>query len=366
MKKLFIVEEGKTKVLEDQGFDNEKLLQDVLEKFPEFIALDDLGVVEPFIVIGREVATPAGYIDVLCIDGDGVLTVIETKLARNSQIRREVIGQVLEYVGQLSKWTAHDVIQAANKYFKSVSDQESLKYNCLFELISGPDQDGELELEQMYELIGSNLRKGRIKVVIASDAIPDTLKDTVTFINSFSNFDIYVFQIQSYIKDDLKIFAPAVYGYTSKVNTGVHTDKVLWDEDGFFKHLESSEDDIRNTIKSLYEFCLEHGAEIRWGTGKVSASFSMLVERNGLTATVFSLYYNESSSYVSVNFGTMKRLFPDEVLDNFRLDLNRLPGIEFPEQAITDGKYPTIRIDKLIKNANLEGFISAIKKLVAN
>ncbi len=70
------------------------------------MALDDLGVSEPFVVIGREVATPAGYIDVLCIDGEGVLTVIETKLARNSQIRREVVGQVLEYVAQVSKWRA--------------------------------------------------------------------------------------------------------------------------------------------------------------------------------------------------------------------------------------------------------------------
>jgi len=152
MTKLFILEGGKTRVLEEQGFDNEKLLQDVLEKFPEFIALDDLGVVEPFIVIGREVKTPAGYIDVLCIDGDGVLTVIETKLARNAQIRREVIGQVLEYVAQLNKWKAQDVIQAANKYFKSLSNQDNLKYNNLFELISGSDKEDEIGLEQMYEL----------------------------------------------------------------------------------------------------------------------------------------------------------------------------------------------------------------------
>ena len=366
MKKLFIVEGGETRILEDQGFDNEKLLQDVLEKFPEFIALDDLGVVEPFIVIGREVETPAGYIDVLCIDGDGVLTVIETKLARNSQIRREVIGQVLEYVGQLSKWTAHNVIQAANKYFKSVSNQETLKYNYLFELISGPDQDGELELEQMYELINSNLRKGRIKVVIASDVIPDTLKDTVTFINSFSNFDIYVLQIQSYVKDELKIFAPAVFGYTSKVNTGVHAEKVLWDEDKFFKYLESSEDDVENTIKSLYEFCLEHGSGIRWGTGKVSASFSMLAERNGLTATVFSASYSESSSYISVNFGTLKRLFSNDELNSLRLDLNQLSGVDFPEHAITDGRYPTISLDKLEGSNNLESFTAAIKSFLAD
>ncbi len=269
-------------------------------------------------------------------------------------------------MGQLSQWTAHDVMQAANKYFKSVSDQESLKNKNLLELTSGPDQDGELESEQMYELINSNLRKGRIKVVIASDVIPDTLKDTVTFINSFSNFDIYVLQIQAYVKDDLQIFAPAIYGYTSKVNTGVPAEKVMWDEDKFFEYLESSEDFVKNTIKSLYEFCLEQGTEIRWGTGKVAGSFSMVAERNGLKATVFSAYYSESSSYVSVNFGTMKRLFPDDVLGGFRLDLNRLPGVEFPEQTITDGKYPTIRLDKLASNSNLEIFKAAIKKLLAN
>ena len=366
MKKLFIVEGGETRILEDQGFDNEKLLQDVLEKFPEFIALDDLGVVEPFIVIGREVETPAGYIDVLCIDGDGVLTVIETKLARNSQIRREVIGQVLEYVGQLSNWTAHDVLQAANKYFKSVSDQETLKYNYLFELISGSDQDGELELEQMYELIGSNLRKGRIKVVIASDVIPDTLKDTVTFINSFSNFDIYVLQIQSYVKDELKIFAPAIYGYTSKASTGVSVERVMWDEDKFFKHLESGDDDVKNTIKGLYEFCLENDAEIRWGTGKVTGSFSMLAERNGLKATVFSVSYSESSSYVSVNFGALNRLYSKDELNSFRLELNQLPGVNFPENAVTDGRFPSITFDKLMGSNNLESFKATIKRFLAD
>ena len=366
MKKLFIVESGETRILDDQGFDNEKLLQDVLEKFPEFIALDDLGVVDPFIVIGREVETPAGYIDVLCIDGDGVLTVIETKLARNSQIRREVIGQVLEYVGQLSKWTAHDVLQAANKYFKSVSDQESLKYNYLFELISGSDKNGELELEQMFELISSNLRKGRIKVVIASDIIPDTLKDTVAFINSFSNFDIYVLQIQSYVKDELQIFAPVIYGYASKAKTGVSTDRIHWDEERFFKHLESGDDDLKNTIKGLYQFCLEQDAEIKWGAGRIAGSFSMLAERNGLKATVFSAYYSENSSYVSVNFGTLKRLYSSDELNSFRLELNRLPGVDFPENAVTDGRYPTITLDKLMGSNNLESFTAAIKRLQSN
>lgn len=217
MNRLFIVEGGKTRVLVNKDFDNESLLQDILEKFPEFVALEDLGVSEPFVVIGREVATPAGYIDVLCIDGEGVLTVIETKLARNPQIRREVVGQVLEYVAQLSKWKAQDVIQVANQYFQSSSDTGGTGGATLTDLLKSTSEPEEmLSPGDVYERIENNLRKGRIKVVIASDAIPETLKDTVNFINSFSNFDIYVLQVQLFKKDDLEIYAPAIFGFARK------------------------------------------------------------------------------------------------------------------------------------------------------
>jgi Holliday junction resolvase-like predicted endonuclease len=182
MAKLFVVEGGKTEVLEAQPFDNETLLQDILEKFPEVIALDDLGVSEPFIVIGREVATPAGSIDVLCIDGEGVLTVIETKLARNPQIRREVVGQILEYVGQVSKWRAQDVIQVASRYFQSESAPIEMRNRSLFDVLRGDaEPEGELLPDELYDRIDNNLRKGRVKIVIASDMIPETLKDTVTY-----------------------------------------------------------------------------------------------------------------------------------------------------------------------------------------
>ncbi len=55
----------------------------------------------------------------LCIDGEGILTVIETRLARNPQIRREVVGQIMEYVGPVSKWRAQDVVELSDRYFQS-------------------------------------------------------------------------------------------------------------------------------------------------------------------------------------------------------------------------------------------------------
>lgn len=41
MSKLFIVEGNQTRVLDQKAFDNETLLQDVVERFPEVIALEE-------------------------------------------------------------------------------------------------------------------------------------------------------------------------------------------------------------------------------------------------------------------------------------------------------------------------------------
>ncbi|MBT9132080.1 MAG: Endonuclease NucS [Firmicutes bacterium] len=260
-------------MLDQKAFDNETLLQDVVERFPEVIALDDLGVTKPFIVIGREVATKAGYIDVLCIDGDGILTVIETKLARNSQIRREVVGQVLEYVAQLSKWRAHDVVQSANQYFASTGVKVGERTATLMDLLvtEQEEESGTLPMD-LYDKIENNLRKGIVKLVIASDSIPETLKDTVTFINSFSNFDIYVLQIQSYQKDQLQIYAPTVFGFTHKTTGGVTSDKIQWDEESFFKSLSNLAPEAVQTIQKLYAITQKNAAGIRWGTGRSSSS----------------------------------------------------------------------------------------------
>jgi hypothetical protein len=50
----------------------------------------------PLIPIGREVSTVAGYIDNLFISPEGYLSIVETKLWRNPEARREVIGQILD------------------------------------------------------------------------------------------------------------------------------------------------------------------------------------------------------------------------------------------------------------------------------
>ena len=366
MTKLFIVEGDQTKVLDQKAFNNEKLLQDVMERFPEVIALEDLGAAEPFIVIGREVATEAGFIDVLCIDGDGVLTVIETKLARNPQLRREVVGQLLEYVAQLSKWRAYDVVQLADQYFSSAGVKLDEQTATLTELLES--EMVALEDERpitLHDKIENNLQKGIIKLVIASDNIPETLKDTVAFINSFSNFDIYVLQVQSYEKDQMQIYAPSIYSYSKKLAGRVSTDRFQWDEESFFKSISNLRSEAIETIEKLYAFTQQYAAGIRLGTGKSTSSFSFTVATEKKKFNIFAVQNYGDAGGILLNFGSMKGIVPNDDLHKFRESLNCLPGVVLPEYIVEEGRYPSIEIKSVIQPDNLERFKKEVLRLQA-
>ncbi|MFC6463355.1 hypothetical protein ACFP76_23215 [Paracoccus aerius] len=60
-------------------------------------------------------STPAGRIDNLLLTPAGLPVVVECKLWRNPQARREVVGQVLEYARELSRFTSADLQREASK-----------------------------------------------------------------------------------------------------------------------------------------------------------------------------------------------------------------------------------------------------------
>ena len=116
MRKILVIEGDKATTLDEIEFIEEGKLQDYLEEYPNVIPLSE--IVEgasDLVCIGREVGAGSGSIDLLCIDKDGLLTIIETKLRKNREARREVIGQIVEYASYVSQWAADDVFRIANE-----------------------------------------------------------------------------------------------------------------------------------------------------------------------------------------------------------------------------------------------------------
>ena len=85
---------------------DEAWLRDQLFAHPEIIPVTEVDpTFGPLVPLCRELRTDAGPIDAVFINSDGRLTIVECKLWKNPQARREVIAQTLDYVSALSQWS---------------------------------------------------------------------------------------------------------------------------------------------------------------------------------------------------------------------------------------------------------------------
>jgi hypothetical protein len=58
--------------------------------------------------ICTELNTPAGPIDNFMVTPSGLPVIVECKLWRNPEARREVVSQILDYAKELSRWSSSD------------------------------------------------------------------------------------------------------------------------------------------------------------------------------------------------------------------------------------------------------------------
>ena len=117
MKKILVTEEGNDHTLSNLIYTYESELQGYLKKYPELIPLEETIDNPPHLVcIGEEVEVPSGYIDLLFIDEGGTLTIVEVKLERNPEIRRKVIGQIMEYASHVSDWSIDEIYARAKQF----------------------------------------------------------------------------------------------------------------------------------------------------------------------------------------------------------------------------------------------------------
>jgi hypothetical protein len=112
--------------------------------------------------ICTELNTPAGPIDNFMVTPSGLPVLVECKLWRNPEGRREVVGQILDYAKELSRWSSSDLQREVNRRLKREG-------NSLLELVRTVDPTvGEIEFNDALTV---NLRRGRFLLLIVGDGI---------------------------------------------------------------------------------------------------------------------------------------------------------------------------------------------------
>jgi hypothetical protein len=112
--------------------------------------------------ICMELNTPAGPIDNFMVTPSGLPVLVECKLWRNPEMRRQVVSQILDYAKELSRWSSSDLQREASRRL-------GRQGNVVLELVR--EAGHEVDETDFNDALTANLRRGRFLLLIVGDGI---------------------------------------------------------------------------------------------------------------------------------------------------------------------------------------------------
>lgn len=144
----------------------EAVLRDLIADYPSILPVQDI---DPsygkVITVTTELSIPGvGFVDVLLMDEYGRLIVVECKLWRNPQARREVVGQILDYARELSRFAYEDLQ-------RQVSIATKRPGNVLYGLAQ--EAGSTLAEADFVDRVTRDLAAGRFLLLVVGDGIAE-------------------------------------------------------------------------------------------------------------------------------------------------------------------------------------------------
>ncbi len=335
----------------EESYALEDHLQELIERFPNLLAGDQVNPDAPrrWLMLSREVAVPgeeggAGRwsLDHLLLDQDAIPTLVEVKRSSDSRIRREVVGQMLDYAANaVTYWNLDSLRESFEEAVRALDTEPEGEIAAL---VDDPDAD----YGEYWERAKTNLRAGRIRLVFVADVIPTELLRIVEFLNErMTPTEVIAVEIRQYTGGGEQVLRPIVLGQTAVARQ--RTSSVgsrEWDEQSFLEELERrfGKQDAE-VAREILDWSLKNVPRLAWGKGATVGSFAPAMTHAGRPYWLFYVY---TYGKFEVGFQYMSRMPPFDQNDK-RLELlrklNEIPGVELPVDAAT--KRPRIRLATL-------------------
>jgi hypothetical protein len=177
--------DGQLTELSPQDYLTESELQALLADYPALLAGGQIRPEAPrrWLLVKREARLADSLdgsgrwpIDHLFLDQDATPTFVEVKRRSDSRIRREVVGQMLDYAANAVAYLNADQIQA---WVAVEAEESGLDLDELLLQTFGPETDPE----KYWVDVKTNLQAGRIRLLFVADSIPAELRRIVEFLN---------------------------------------------------------------------------------------------------------------------------------------------------------------------------------------
>lgn len=260
---IFLIKNKTMVVLNQVPYEKEDLLQEALASFPAVLAgiSTENGAARPLMLVRREMGVPKAEgaastwsIDHLFLDADGVPVVVEVKRSSDTRIRREVIGQMLDYAANAVRYWPVSDIQTAFDNSSSVaglSSEERIR-----QVAPG------MNPEAFWQSVSDNLKAGRIRMVFVADHLPPELIRIIEFLNEqMTPAEVLGVEVPQYVGDDgHQVLVPRVIGRTSAAVAAKRASGRQWDKETFMAEAMLRHGDSHKCSSSDYSLMLRGGA----------------------------------------------------------------------------------------------------------
>lgn len=217
------------------AYEAEDVLQELLAQHPDLLAGRQMHPHDPrrWMLVSREQGVPdkmgASHhrwsLDHLFVDQDAVPTLVEVKRSTDTRIRREVVGQMLDYAANGVLYWPEDRLRAAFEATRMALGDDNPD-QAVREL-SGLEEE---DIASFFSRVHENLQAGRVRLVFVADVVPDELQRIVEFLNTqMSPAEVFAVEVRQYTAPGFagRTIVPRVFGRTAGAITKQRAVKTL-------------------------------------------------------------------------------------------------------------------------------------------
>jgi hypothetical protein len=220
---IFLRDGDKLVPMKRAAFDSEDLLQTLIAKYPDLLAGDQMDSADPrrWLLVSREMGVPDEQggsnrwsLDHLFVDQDAVPTLVEVKRSSDTRIRREVVGQILDYAANaVTHWPIAVIRATFEQQWKQTNGDPDQVVRDFLRCDSVEDE----VVENFWKSMETNLQAGRVRMVLLADEIPTELQRVVEFLNEQMNpAEVLAVEVPQFVGPGLQTLVPRVVGRTAE------------------------------------------------------------------------------------------------------------------------------------------------------
>lgn len=332
--------DGRLQELEETLFDAEATLQELLAEHPRLLAGDQIDPSSPrrWLLVAREVGVPDSdgsgdrwSLDHLFLDQDAIPTFVEVKRSTDTRIRREVVGQMLDYAANALAYWPGERLQAEFQRGRESQGRD-------------PDADLLDFLEngfapaEFWETARVNLEIGRVRLLFVADRVPAELRRIVEFLNEqMERAEVLAVEIRQFAGGDIQTLVPRVIGVTGRQrprSAAVPRRDQPWDRESFLNRLaELGSADADDTVVVL-DWGAAHKLTVSGGRGSRMAGVSLTLGSD----PIVGLDEADGNCRVRVDFRRLPAPFQDgDAREELRQRLNSLTVVSLPPETQYQG-----------------------------